>query len=509
MVFELEQVAEFIDRYSHAQCFSSTEAEDLAQEIMLQAWLCRERIGQAENTNAYLAGICRNTYRNWLRRKKHEPKTTHLWMSADDSDCIDMLPQTMEDGDEEEIRRLRRLVSNLAGQYRKLVIGFYYEDKSIRDLSRELSVPKGTIKWRLMIAKQNIKKEWALMEPIMRIKPVQLRIDLSGSAPQYSPVPQMTTAVRSSLLWALQKPMGIKEAADQLAIPTMYVEEEIKGLMELEAICKLPSDKYGTDFIIQSVDYQKTVTELAKQYAPAARRSLLEKFDQLKEQLLNTGFETGGTPWEELRYSLLLHLVHDSGVLWENIADFTPPMRADGGRYYFLCREYDKKPDLYGVHDWYGGIPGVQYRTCSMGDTSILDRLGVSMVEITTWCRQIHDTNSLDGADKEIIARLLAAGLIEKSGDMLKLAVPWISPDQVKKLQLLAKELAQVLHPGLDDFRNQAVSVLQQGLSDHLRKYLPIQKVWVGFDLLKEIMRPIWPEDARSVAGLFFAETSV
>lgn len=498
--------SELICHWAQSRCFDSAEAEDLAQEILLQCWLHRERLAGAANPDGYLMGICRNTFRYWVRRKKREPQTVHFGPDAEVFEGL-AFEQPDEADEAGEYLRLRRTITNLASQYRELIIGHYYEQKSIKRLSEEAGVPEGTVKWRLMAARQNIMKEWNTMEPDIKLNPAHLQITLSGMPPQCSPVPQMTTAVRSAILLALQNPMSVKELSAVLAIPTMYIEQELAGLLELDTVVRLNGDRCGTDFIIQSADYQQHVLKLAKEYAPPLCRRLLEKMDSAKERLLGIGFERNGTPWEELRYSMLIHAVHDSGILWEGIHEYNPPLRPDGARYYFMCKEAVSETDLFEVHDWYGGIEeGVQYRCCSVGDKGVPGLLAVRMNDVTKWCKTVRDTGSLDGVSPETVARMSLMGLLRNEAGKLALSVPWFTLDQHKAFTEMAKEIAVIMQPELDVFRDRAVSFIENSVSPHLKKHLPMEKVWVGFVLLKEVMRPIWPDDARAVAGLLFVE---
>lgn len=64
---------------------------------------------------------------------------------------------------EEELSRLRREIAFLKEKRRQIVYRFYYEDKSISVIAKEMEIPEGTVKWHLNKAKIEL-KEGLLME---------------------------------------------------------------------------------------------------------------------------------------------------------------------------------------------------------------------------------------------------------------------------------------------------------------------------------------------------------
>lgn len=78
MPFDLTEHIEAVYRFCRARCFTSVEAEDMAQEILLVAWTHRDRLAAADNPPAYLHGICRNVYGALLRLKKRQVQAVSL-----------------------------------------------------------------------------------------------------------------------------------------------------------------------------------------------------------------------------------------------------------------------------------------------------------------------------------------------------------------------------------------------------------------------------------------------
>ena len=59
---------------------------------------------------------------------------------------------------EEEIKKLRKEIGFLTCSRREIVYSFYYEGKSIVQISKELGLPASTVKWHLNKARNDLKE---------------------------------------------------------------------------------------------------------------------------------------------------------------------------------------------------------------------------------------------------------------------------------------------------------------------------------------------------------------
>ncbi len=499
MSFDLSAQAERVYRYCRARCFTSDEAGDVAQQILLTAWASRARIENAAQPERYMMGICRNALsrhansaaRASLCRAPGDPETALAALAAPQPDEMDAALVT-----------LYRRIADLAAQDRALVIGHYLEDNSIRALAQSTGLPEGTVKWRLSLARQTIREEWDLMEPCVPIKPVKLKMMLSGGQPAHNICPELTTPTRCLLLHTLQRPMTAREAAAQTGVPTMLVEQEIESLAALEAVVRLPDGDWAADFFIESLDYQQRLGAAVDAHAPALRAKLLEKFAEMAPVLADIGFETGGKTIEALRPVLLLHLLHDGG----EYAGWNPPLRPDGSQYYFMCHEYGEQPTGLLVSDWYHMVPGLLWRSCVPGGVSVADRIGASMERVLNACLKLRKTGRLDGEDPAFVAGLIAAGALRNEGGALSVAVPWFTKPQFDAFEALAKELGAYARHACGAFAAETGRLLKAMMPAHLAGQRELYQTYAQFDLMAGVMLGLWPESAEKAAGLMLVE---
>jgi RNA polymerase sigma-70 factor, ECF subfamily len=157
-----EAYAELVRRWAarvmavcHARLGRVHAADDLAQETLLRGFRSLASLTDPERFGPWLCGIALRTCLDWVKSKQnqqipfsaldpdHNPEESGRRWRADESD--------LERDDEN--RRLLDEVEALPEDYRKVVMLYYYEDVTYRDLGRILGVSPATINARLTRAR--------------------------------------------------------------------------------------------------------------------------------------------------------------------------------------------------------------------------------------------------------------------------------------------------------------------------------------------------------------------
>ena len=150
-------VSKSIFNFCKSRTASTTDAEDLSQEILLE--LCRS-VGNLRSEEAFYGfmwSVANNVYRQWYRRKSREPSTSVL----DEDSALansDLLPE-----EDEMLTLLRRELGLLHKEYRHAVILYYVENKSCLEISRLLGISESMVKY-LLFKSRKILKEGMTME---------------------------------------------------------------------------------------------------------------------------------------------------------------------------------------------------------------------------------------------------------------------------------------------------------------------------------------------------------
>ena len=159
----VEEHHEVLYRYAFRLTGSVPDAEDLAQQTFLLAQQKLDQLRQAENARGWLFAILRNCYLKGFRKR------TPIAAASIDLD-VDSIPAAVSDGSLDgsldgpiDAEVLQLALNELSAEFRLVVMMFYFEERSYREMAEILDVPLGTIMSRLSRAKACLRRQ--LFEP--------------------------------------------------------------------------------------------------------------------------------------------------------------------------------------------------------------------------------------------------------------------------------------------------------------------------------------------------------
>jgi RNA polymerase sigma-70 factor (ECF subfamily) len=146
-------VAEFhqaVYRYAFRLAGSVPDAEDLTQQVFLTA---QEKLGQlrrVESAQGWLFAILRNCFLKG-RQRSRPIAATNIRLD------IDTVPAEMPREVEIDRDRLQEAVDQLPPPFRVVLVMFYFEECSYRQIAEQLDLPIGTVMSRLARAKRYLR----------------------------------------------------------------------------------------------------------------------------------------------------------------------------------------------------------------------------------------------------------------------------------------------------------------------------------------------------------------
>jgi RNA polymerase sigma-70 factor, ECF subfamily len=147
---------------------SVADAEDLTQQVFLTA---HERLGQLQKPDcarSWLLTILRNRFLKDSHRPRPVPATTV---------GLDLDTVASQENEEETVdsAKLQQALAELSPDFRVVLLMFYFEDCSYRDIARQLEVPIGTVMSRLARAKRFLRGKLAAAPAAKRSQPTATR----------------------------------------------------------------------------------------------------------------------------------------------------------------------------------------------------------------------------------------------------------------------------------------------------------------------------------------------
>lgn len=299
----LTDYLERIFKFAMGKTFSEDEAEELSQEIILNAISSLPNLQEETRFEPWLWSLASNTAKSF-RRKQGRQRAMFVY-DAPESVLNDFF---MEDDDNDElISMLRKKVSILSKMYRDIIILHYYDGLSTKEIAKKLDIPIGTVTWRLSAAREKLKKECKTMEETA-LKPVFLGIGIYGSGDYNGkdrpfPCEYIRDALSQNILYhCYESPKGVEELAKLCGVPAYYIEDCLQNLEKRNAVIQASKGFYRTDFIIWTDKYGKFCEENAGNAISPVINKLLDALENLAKEAAKLDFYRAGKTEEELKF---------------------------------------------------------------------------------------------------------------------------------------------------------------------------------------------------------------
>ena len=166
----------YLDRLASSLTHHREDAQDLVQETMLRALRFYDRFEPGTNLRAWLTRILKNNFINTRRQAARERRVIDpLPVEPVETNSPTVEPRATIPSPEETIiqnrlaERLGHLLQRLPAPYRRTLV-LHLEDRTYREISRDLGIPVGTVMSRLHRARNLLRAE--MNQPPASVKTV-------------------------------------------------------------------------------------------------------------------------------------------------------------------------------------------------------------------------------------------------------------------------------------------------------------------------------------------------
>lgn len=354
---------------------NSHEAEDLTQDISFAVISELQKGTVPQSFPAWVWRIARNRYSLWADNKH---KCGESVSGADISELELENESTVENEliRNENLSLLRRELAFISSDYREIVVAYYFDDRSVKDIAKELNLSEGTVKIRLFRARNILKEgiDMAREFGTRSYKPEQ--VSFVNNCSSFGDNGQPWTILRHSLyknifLEVYENPETAEEVSLALGIALPYMEDELKFLTEQTFLIKA-GDKYKTSFPIISAEAQRLMYEKSTGVT-AEMTTLLEKLiDAFSAACRENGDEYygGRQSYEDAKWTLLMRTfdwlsADNYDGIGETPREYT--VRPDNGRWDIIGYQDAGLPvaefvGLHGVMDVRSDRPSVHFQ---------------------------------------------------------------------------------------------------------------------------------------------------
>lgn len=480
---------ELIDKlygFCYARTNDSYEAEELCSDILYAILKNAAKEGEIHEIYGYIWRIARNVYADFSARRRREADTR---CSDDPEEVFRTLPaeESEEDDSEELLRAVYLRISYLTRAYREVMIAFYLDGKSTAQIAGEQGISETAVRQRLFQARKNVKQEVDQMKE-MNTKPtalsnVEFTIWGTGNPGWGDPRDGFDRQFSKHILkLCMKKPRTPSELAEELGVPTVYVEEE------LEIMCRGANGEYGLLRRLENGRYGVNLVLFDKEAVEEAHALYCEQIPNISKVIADF---VEANREEYLAFPYINKKVDMNLILWQQISRiascFSDTVEWILGEKYFKDEKKSDRPFSVFGYEYngkkYGGGWNCIYASNICGFTEVrCDNISIARIRRHFRCghnisndpqlqmalQAINglDVNALSEDEKEYAAKAMEQGYLYREGDMLYTKL--LTVEQKDRNRLF--EISDRLWKGYFDKEAEAVAEKMAAL---IRKHIP------------------------------------
>ncbi|MBQ8401604.1 MAG: sigma-70 family RNA polymerase sigma factor, partial [Clostridia bacterium] len=267
--------------FAMARTHDEHEASEIVSDVAEAVLTALARGVCPENPHGWVWAIAKNRYARYARERLHRRERSFS-LSMDDETVLD-IPDDAPSAEErlileEDLSALRRTLAWIRSDWRQVLVAYYLEDKPIRQIALELSVPEGTVKTRLYQSRNYLKEGIYMARTFGKLSyaPENVNFSMSGYSSDKRPWSIITHKLyKNILLAAYRTPSTAEDLALEVGIALPYMEDELEFLVR-ESLLRKNGDKYETGFMILSADAQEKMQENLLKITPKVTELLIK-----------------------------------------------------------------------------------------------------------------------------------------------------------------------------------------------------------------------------------------
>lgn len=383
------------------------EADDLTQDITLQIVAALNKGTVPDSFSAWIWQIARNRYSVWAKEKHNRNE------SVTDTDVYDCeIEDTNENiSDEliysEQMVLLRRELAFIKSDYRNIVVAYYIENKSIRDIASALSLSESAVKQRLFRARNILKEGMEMARTFGKrsYNPEKFAFGAycnkksSGELPWHGVDRKIPSNI---LLQANNNPSTIEELSIELGIALPYIEEEV-NLLHKATFLEKRGDNYVTNILILDKECRMEVYNTLRQKSKERSCLIRELIEDLLKERRSFFCEYSQIDDNAIRW-LLVPLLIDA--LIEAKISFELPQKTNGDYWGFVGYEMTEFPEKTALGLKIVNTDSGSFLAYKYGDYSMYEQCGEpnnSEIEMMcNWIKENKKISSFNDAEKEV-----------------------------------------------------------------------------------------------------------
>ncbi len=462
MKFTDELIARYAKKvygFAYNKMHSTADAEDLSQDILLE--ICKIDFDKKSiaNMDSYIYKVCEYTYSNYVRR--HSKEWDNTYYSEDTYNIASDYSLESEVTESDLYSNLRREVMYLAKTKREVIIMYYYEGRSGKEIAEMLSIPHSTVRWYLGEAKKNIKEHIDMENSIYT--PKKLNIGFSGTCHSTDMGGLREDLLTQNICLVCQgKALTVEEIARELCMSAAFIEDKLEKLIHMNYLEQVGSNKYRCTFFVMGKEWIRARVDFYKEADARLAPKMYAAAEKCFDDIVRIGFVGCDLDKNYLMWSIITEIGHSFCNDYGPDFEWNPPIRGDGSKFYVNAwlkltgKDYFPEDEALAEYaDKYSGSNGKHFQNTRICVRQHDPRCVVAERGLESWGRMdkleraynvIVNAKEPDEFDKEAIADLCSIGYVKMEDGKAKLMIPYMTKAEWEEFETVIKSAAKEIY---------------------------------------------------------------
>lgn len=433
------------------------KAEELVQTVWLEVFRAirdQESKGiPVQKMENFIWKIAHYVWCHYLRHKAKERCFVSIEEAAvpDETDFV----QEMADSEEEKqlLLSMRNRVGRLNRLQREIIISFYIDDQSVKEIAAKLNITAAAVKWHLFDTRKKLREEINAMKTTEFVyRPRTLRMAANGIThlPCDIDYIQNSLTKQNICIECWQMPRTLDELSDRLGVPKAYLEADVNWLLEREFLMENQWG-YSTAFLIETAQSEQDKYAVYLKHKNTLSDVIVAELLAAEEKIREISFYGSDRPFSQLLWMLIYRFCS-----WQKrpCPGIVRPVRPDGGKYFPLgfdrsdassvTLSVDTSGWMYNGPMWSEAQNGKfhWFGIYDFGESDCQELIRCSLPEWEKMnemlCTIIYSNGCVDQFDQDqlfLAAELIEKGYLKKEGDRLLPTFCVFTPEQYAQLE--------------------------------------------------------------------------
>ena len=482
---QIEQMSKTMFRFCLSRTGSYHDAEDLAQEILLIACRSDHHFDDEKAFCAFVWKTAGNILKSWYRRQAGQ----HT--EEPDENLPDHRTDELEEQarDHEQVQKILREMTRLSSDYRRVMVAYYMDGKPVREIAANLSLSESMVKYLLFQSRKHIREGINMEKELGRLSydPVDLTLIFWGGKCRYYDIFRNNRLRQNIVMACYYDKLTEEQLSLQLGVPTAYLEEDLKKLLEYNLLTK------------KGLAYQSNIVIITRKELEAVRRyneadlkeiagGIRDFVDGNMERIRALGFYGSDMPANSIKWmlvSLILRLAYVDMLHGEVKLDYPTDCFGDACFRFLMELEKDD-PYFMGISSCVVDGNALFFWDVPLNGEMLHPAASTSRANMLM---SLPDSQPEADNDKLLCAELVEAGLARKTDAGILPNFPCLDAAQTAALNSMIQPVGRSICDNAKGRIDGIAGIMAEHAPEHLADYAAKLPVLCQMQEAEEIMR--------------------